>query len=178
VTPVAVFTHHIAGRTRIRVLAKRGDAEYFARMREQLAHCPGVASVVTNEATCSVLVFHDAADPDVLADYGRTFELFDASVPVPTRRELRAPAAIVTEGISLLDKWVKAGTGQSTDLRSVALTGLVGATIWQMLRGPLLPAAATLLWYTLAVVATDNRSRGGAAQARTRGYEEVGSPSD
>jgi hypothetical protein len=178
-TPAAVCAHHVAGRTRIRVAAKRGDSEYFVRVREQLTHCPGVASVTTNEATGSVLVLHDAADPGVLIAYARTFELFEMSgLAAAQEAASRPPAQILSDGISRLESWVRTGTNHATDLRSVALSGLVGATIWQMLRGPLLPAAATLLWYTLAVTAKDDRSGAGSADARARGYEEVGSPSD
>ena len=169
-TPPGVLVHHIAGRTRVRVPAKRGDSAYFATVSEQLAHCPGVVSVMTSDATAGVLVVHDGAEPDVLADYARTFELFDLPDAAPAAMERgRPPADILTSGLHQLDDWVRTGTGQSADLRAVALTALVGAAAWQLLRGQTLPAAATLLWYAWHLA-----SKNGETPAGWRSEEEHG----
>jgi hypothetical protein len=170
----------MAGRTRFRVAARRGDRQYFASLREHLIQCPGVLSVTTSELTGSVLVDHDAADPDVLVAYARTFELFD----VPESRaggadRLRSPTDILTDRARRLDQWVRTETAGATDLRSVALTALIGAAVWQVLRGPVLPAAATLIWYAMAVAAGDQRQPGGGRQTPTAGsahQEEIDSP--
>jgi hypothetical protein len=174
----ATLVHHIPGRTRFRVLSKQGDARYFATVQEQLKQCPGVASVSTTAATGSVLIVHDAAEPDVLIAYSRTFELFE--LPDQSARAMatsRAAADIVSEGLRQMDDWIRVETGRGMDLRSLALTGLIGAAVWQMLRGQLLPAAGTLMWYALSIVEsgeqpTDERTR------QVSRYEEVDSPAD
>jgi hypothetical protein len=157
-TPGGVLVHHIAGRTRFRVPEKLGDSGYFANVTEQLGQCPGVSSVIVSELTGSVLVLHEATEPDVLIAYARTFELFDLpAAPVRAASAGRPPAELITHGLGQLDQWIRAQTGRSTDLRSLALTGLIGAAVWQTLRGQLLPAAGTLIWYALTVATNDPR---------------------
>jgi hypothetical protein len=157
--PAAVLVHHIAGRTRFRIPAKRGDDAYFATIGEQFSQCPGVSSVATNSVTGSVLIAHESSDPGVLLAYARTFELFEAAeTPSGAPQEVRAPAAIVTEGLRKWDDWVRAETRDATDLRSVALIGLVAAAVWQMARGSMLPAAGTLIWYALWVARASGQS--------------------
>jgi hypothetical protein len=148
----ATIAHHIAGRTRFRIVDARGDRAYFARLLEQMGQCPGALSVTTNATTGSVLIVHEAADPDVLIAYARTFELFDVQEESPGAIDsVRPPAVILTSRIDRMDRWVRAETQQATDLRSVAMMGLVGAALWQLLRGQVFPAATTLVWYALTV---------------------------
>jgi hypothetical protein len=179
-TPVATLEHQISGRTRFRVPEKRGDGGYFAHVSEQLGQCPGVTAVTTSVVTGSVLVVHEAADADVLIAYARTFDLFELpeqpSVSITTGR---APADIVNNGLRQIDDWVRAETGQGTDLRSLALTGLIAAAVWQMLRGQLLPAAGTLIWYALSV-ASEGRQRSGRDPQPTpdADQEDVDSPAE
>ena len=180
-TPSATLVHHIDGRTRFRVAEKRGDREYFARVSEKLEHCPGVFSVTVSEVTGSVLVFHEPIEVGVLASYARTFELFDsAEAGTEARMITRPPAEIVGHRLGQLDGWVRAQTGRSTDLRSVALTGLLSAALWQMLRGQILPEAVTLVWYALAMVSNGRRDGGGhsdhaapAPQLATKNEQEA-----
>jgi Heavy metal associated domain 2 len=157
-TPRATLAHHIDGRTRFRIPDKRGDREYFARVIEKLEQCPGVVSVTANDMTASVLIIHEANDVDVLTSYARTFELFDSADADTKRRMMtRPPGEILGHRFGQLDGWVRAQTGRTTDLRSLALTGLLGTALWQMLRGRILPEAVTLLWYAFAVVANGQR---------------------
>jgi hypothetical protein len=112
-----------------------------------------------------MLVLHEAADPDVLVAYARTFELFeipDSGAGSPGRP--RSPAEIITERVRHADQWVRIASADGTDLRSVALIGLIGAAGWQVLRGQVLPAATTLIWYALAVAAADRRTGGGGRE--------------
>jgi hypothetical protein len=167
-TPGGVLVHHLAGRTRFRVPKKRGDAGYFANVTEQLGQCPGVTSVTGSEVTGSVLVLHDAPEPDVLVAYARTFELFDVDAAVPAVDAVRSPAELITHSLGQLDRWIRAETGRGTDLRSLMLTGLVGAAVWQALRGSVLPAAGTLIWYALTVATKDSPRSGAQAGAEAR----------
>jgi hypothetical protein len=157
--PAGVLVHHVAGRTRFRIPEKRVDSGYFANVARQLAQCPGVLSVTASQVTGSVLVLHEAAEPDVLVAYARTFDLFDVPDSTPDAPgATRPPAEILGHGLAQLDQWIRTQTGRRTDLRSVALTALVGAALWQTLRGQLLPAGATLIWYALAVASRDRES--------------------
>jgi hypothetical protein len=177
--PAATLVHHIPGRTRFRVASKQGDGSYFAGVGEQLQQCPGVTSVNTNAATGSVLILHEAAEPDVLIAYARTFEVFELpDQSAPAMAGSRPPAAIVSDGLRQMDDWIRAETGYGTDLRSVALTGLIGAAVWQMLRGHLLPAAGTLMWYALSIVSEGRQHSPGERTRQASRFEEVDSPAD
>jgi hypothetical protein len=178
-TREATVAHHMAGRTRFRIPAGRGDRSYFTRLSEQLGQCPGVLSVTTNALTGSVLVFHEAADPDVLVAYARTFDLFEVKEEaVSALDRVRPPAEILSHRLERMDHWVRSETRQATDLRSLALTGLVAAALWQLLRGQVFPAAGTLVWYALSV-ASNRGVRSGAREGRTSDKEiseEIDSP--
>jgi hypothetical protein len=171
VTPRGTLVRHIAGRTRFRVAEKRGDAAYFAHVCDQLGHCPGVRAVVSSDTTGSVLVEHEGETPDTLAAYGRSFGLFDLTEPNAAGERSRPPSDVINAGVMRLDEWVRAETGRTTDLRSVALMGLVGAAIWQALRGQFFPAAGTLIWYALTVASRDRAPA-------PRSAEEAGSPAE
>jgi hypothetical protein len=135
--------------------------------------------VSTNAATGSVLIVHDAAEPDVLIAYSRTFELFE--LPDQSARAIvtsRAPADILSERLGQMDDWIRVETGRGTDLRSLALTGLIGAAVWQMLRGQLLPAAGTLIWYALSIVSESREQFNGERTRQVRRYKEIDSPAD
>jgi hypothetical protein len=168
-----MLVHHIAGRTRFRILEKRGDSAYFANVTEQLGQCPGVSSVIASEVTGSVLVLHEAPEPDVLVAYARTFELFNLpAATVPAVHAGRPPAELITHSLGHLDQWIRAETGSCTDLRSLVLTGLIGAAVWQTLRGQLLPAAATLIWYALSVATNDRGQPAGQETDTARADQE------
>jgi hypothetical protein len=172
-TPDGVLVHHITGRTRFRILEKRGDSAYFANVTEQLGQCPGVSSVIASDVTGSVLVLHEAPDPDVLIAYARTFELFDMpAATVPAVDAMRPPAELINNSLGQLDQWIRAETGRGADLRSLVLTGLIGAAVWQTLRGQVLPAAATLIWYTLSVATNDRRRPAGQETDTARADHE------
>jgi hypothetical protein len=177
-TARAILVHHIAGRTRFRIPDKRGDTAYLAGVSEQLRHCPGVTSVTSSATTGSVLVVHETADADVLLAYARTLDLFEVlERPAAAVEKNRAPAEIVNDSLQRVDDWVRAETGLRTDLRSLALTGLIGAAVWQMLRGQLLPAAGTLIWYALSVAAEGRQRSSGIERATPNAdHEEVDSP--
>jgi hypothetical protein len=151
----ATLVHHISGRTRFRVVGRREDGPYFARLKEQLAQCPGVISVATSQLTGSVLVHHNASNADVLIAYARTMELFDIEAGAARAADTsRVPATILTGSIGQLDRWVRSESRPATDLRSLAVTGLVGAAVWQLLRGRIFPPATTLIAYALGVAST------------------------
>jgi hypothetical protein len=153
----ATLVHHIAGRTRFRVVGRREDGPYFARLKEQLAQCPGVLSVATSQLTGSVLVHHNASDANVLIVYARTMELFDIEAGATRAGDTsRLPATILTASIGQLDRWVRSESRPATDVRSLAVTGLVGAAVWQLLRGRIFPPATTLIAYALGVASASS----------------------
>jgi hypothetical protein len=150
--PAATIVHDIPGRLRVRVEERRRDDAYFAHAAEQLRQCPGVVEVTVTPMTASVLVLHDGAGRDVVADYARAFELFDVAAQAALAPDADLlPGQIVRERLRDADRWVRRHSDDRTDLRSLALVGLLAGAAWQIVRGHVLPAGATLLWYALAL---------------------------
>ena len=57
--PLAVVVHATAGRTRLRIASRRGDAGFFTSCAGQLAAATGVSAVEARALTASVLVHHE-----------------------------------------------------------------------------------------------------------------------
>jgi hypothetical protein len=150
--PVAVIAHRLPGRLRVRIDERRRDDAYFSRVAEHLRQCPGVIDVAVTPLTGSVLILHETADTQIVADYAKAFELFEIVLPAAARRSNElAPDEVIRENLARVDGWMRREGGPEASLRSVAILGLVGAAVWQTARGQWLPATATLLWYALAL---------------------------
>jgi hypothetical protein len=150
--PVAVVVHRLPGRMRVRVEERRRDEAYFAQVAQQLRQCPTVVDVSVTPLTGSVLILHDGTDTDVVTGYAKAFDLFEVVLPASgsVGAEPR-PDQVIQERLDHVDRWMRRESGDHADLRSLALIGLLGGAVWQMARGRMLPAGATLLWYALVL---------------------------
>jgi hypothetical protein len=137
---------------RVRVEERRRDDAYFAHVDQQLRQYPSILDVVVTPLTGSILILHEGTDPDVIIGYAKAFDLFEIAPPAsgPIDGE-PLPAHVIRAGLARVDQWVRRESEDRADLRSLALLGLLGAAIWQMMRGTVLPAGATLLWYALVL---------------------------
>jgi hypothetical protein len=146
----AVIVHDIPGRTRLRIAEKRRDVAYFTRLADDLRKCQGVTAVMTNAVTGSVLVLHDAKNADRVVADGRMRELFEL-VEAPAAVAPPHLGEILAAGASRMNAWMQRETNDGTNLKSLALGGLLFAGLWQSLRGRWLPEAVTLFWYALSM---------------------------
>ena len=78
--PEAHICHRTPDRTRIKVPAHKGDAAYFAWLKDQASQCPGVTKAEVNALTGSVLLFHQL-DVGQLAEFAATNHLFSLAIP-------------------------------------------------------------------------------------------------
>jgi hypothetical protein len=117
--PEAHVTHHVAGRTRLRVPSRRRNAEYFTRVREELAKRSGFERIETTPVSGSILLHHDLT-LEVIEQYGVETELF------------RITAAPVAES-------------GNVDVKAVGAAGLFGLGLVQVMRGYALGPATTLI---------------------------------
>lgn len=150
--PRADIAHLMPGRVRLRVTERRGDEAWFRTAVAQLGECPTVSHVTASTVTGSLLVLHDGEDIDVIESYAKAVGLFDvikASAPIEGRPA--APDVLIRSGLEHADRWVRRESGEGTDFRSLALVGLLGTAMWQALRGQILPAGGTLIWYALTL---------------------------
>jgi hypothetical protein len=131
------------GRTRLRILSRRGDRAFFAELTERLSASRGVRSVRADPLTGSVLVHHDADVPALLMEaaangLGDLVELALTCPPVAKR--LREDAVAI-------DQAIRRATGGELDLGTVAALGLLAMAGFQLVWGRRPASAASLAWY-------------------------------
>lgn len=160
--PAASVVHDLPGRTRFRVIGKRGDPQYFALLERELGGHDGVRSVIVNEMTGSVLVVHDltAAEVGSNAKQASLFEL---------RERERADAAELSPSQTMsarlldLDRRLRSATDGAMDLEETIFVALCAGAALQALRGRVLPPGLTLLSFAAQVLdRLHSRSKVGA----------------
>jgi hypothetical protein len=146
--PEAYVHHRTAGRLRVRVPSRKGDAEYFSAVGDRFADCEGVERIEVNPATGSVLLIHHT-DGESLAEYARAHELFD------TKEEEHSPTDFhrqLGERLSGLNNGLKGLTGSGTDLWDLTFIGLLGAGAFQIISGNMTAIPwYSAFWYALGV---------------------------
>lgn len=148
----AYVVHHAPGRIRLRVPERRHDVIFFADVQARLGKCPNVSSAEVNPLTSGILVHHTGELYAVIgqalaAGLGDLVEIEMSAPPVPRVADrLRDQAAKVNEA-------VKRYTAGETDARSLAIIGLLGASLLQILRGEMLGPAIPLLWVASQITA-------------------------
>jgi hypothetical protein len=140
----AQIAHRIDGRVRIRVAARRNDAEWFARAAGALAAVPGVSGCSVSPLAASIVVHHAGSLED-LAAVAVQQGLFALDLAPPVAPAAPSPAAALRK----MEDAVRAVTAGEVDLRTAASTALVALGALQLLRGQILAPAVTLFWYGL-----------------------------
>ena len=159
--PEAVLAHVSQGRVRLKVPAKKNDADFFSRLEKFLTPLPGVERVEVNPLTGSVLVFHslnlgsreDLRSLATSSEIGGLFTLkahqSDAALPrspaVPLARSLATSLATLNEQVRGL-------SGGFVDVPTLAIAGLVAVSIRQMREGVVFIPAVTALWYASSLL--------------------------
>jgi hypothetical protein len=151
--PVSVISHTMPGRTRIRVPDMRGDHEYFEGVQQVLSECPGVEVIETNTMTGSILVHHSGTI-DQLKAFGQDRGLF---VVQPDRKSPVSITESVGSALTRLDGQLTNLTSKRVNGKEVAFSALLLVGVYQMLRGSIWPAGATLVWYALSILAPQDR---------------------
>lgn len=162
-TPPARVAHHMPGRVRFRVVARRGDGAFFARVGAALRTQAGVSAVTTDARTGSVLVVHalDTAAVVALAAAQGLFHVAGA----PGRRDPTAPAlSAASAGFAALGSYqLVRGRLAGTALENFwnaygayavlgqpwAGAALLGVGLYQLARGRVLGPASSLFFYAL-----------------------------
>jgi hypothetical protein len=143
VKPRAYPVHHMPGRTRLRVRARRGDRAFFADVGARLRRLPGVSRVDVNPTTGSLLIHHSIPIKQLVSaalgsDLGDLVDFVLSAPPVAQR--LRAE-------VMQVDKGIRSYTGNELDLRTVAAIGLLAFAATQLLRGREAVSSVSLAWY-------------------------------
>jgi hypothetical protein len=151
--PEAHISHAAAGRVRIKVPARRGDADYFARAAARFGECPGVQRIATNPLTASILIEH-TTDTAAILDFAKAGDVVSLQ---RERGETVSLAATLREAAADADARLRRAAGDALDLWSA--TSLIFFTLAciQVLRGQYMGPATALLWTAIAAMRLSSR---------------------
>lgn len=157
--PEAHIAHRTAHRLRIRIPAKKGDADYFSGLRAVLLEGGRAEHVEVNPLTASVLIVSPGG-VDEFADPAAWGEWYTLRPSTPKARPL---SSRVVQGFRAVDARIEEMTGGELDIPSVALLGLICSGIYQISIGNFAaPAWYTAFWYAASIAAkTDNPDKPG-----------------
>jgi hypothetical protein len=148
--PQAYVAHVSTDRLRLRVPSKRGDQDYFDRVRELLLREGQFPPATTNPTTGSILFDH----PDVRID---ELKRFTAGHKLFALKELPDSAGTLigdaTTPVATIDKEIREISSGYVDTASLLFMALVGFAIAEMVRGNWrTPPWYVALWYAFDLV--------------------------
>ncbi len=113
--PEARIVHRIAGRMRVRVLSRKGDAAYFATVEESVRSLHGVESVEADPLTGGILIRH-AIDPRAIVEYAAQKELFLAKEEKAGKAGGTVLHDVLGAPFGSLTRRIRGFTGNAADL--------------------------------------------------------------
>ena len=148
--PTGRVCHLTAGRLRLKIPERRGQADYFAAVEGRLRGWRSIDHVEANPLTGSVLVRFTDINA-LFAENAVANDLFEVEYD-----ELVVEPGPVTEqaaaAFQAADDAVRRWTGNAAELRGAIFVTLLIGGIYQLLRGNIAAPAATLLWYAGATL--------------------------
>jgi hypothetical protein len=143
----ALICHKSAGRLRLKVPSKKGNAAYFNELKNAFSEIEGLQGIEVNQMTASVLLL--AADTKKIADYAASKELFIIKDEPMKHDSLRSGVA---DAFRIINGKLKSVTGGDIDAAGAAFLALAGIGIYQISRGNFAaPAWYTAFWYALNI---------------------------
>lgn len=143
--PAAVVVHDLPGRTRLRIESKLGDRRYFEATQRALGECPAVRHVSGSSLTGSLLIVRQGELAEV-AQFARERSLFEV-----VRASVPDTFSDIQEQVRVLDAKLRKKSGERWGVPGVTFYGLLGAGLWQLTQGRVLPPTVTLLFQALNV---------------------------
>lgn len=143
--------HASPGRLRLRIPEKKGDAAFFARVRDLLASCPVVKEVGINPHTGSILLHYSEGQLPAIAALAAEQNLFHL-VTAWSPRAGRPLNVAVRGAYRLVDSSIRRLSGGNLDLPETTVLALVGSGAYQLLRGRVVALPwYVAFWYGLSV---------------------------
>lgn len=151
--PLAFVSHKTRSRIRLKVPSKRKDHAFFASLAEKMSSVEGVSAVEAYPLTGSILLLH-SSDPDRVIETASVEGGIRFVRHAGTRTNLHRRISETFEGIDIALRDV---TANELDAGGVAVLTLLGAGIYQILKGNLtaVPWYAAG-WYALNIFLKSN----------------------
>jgi hypothetical protein len=146
----------------MRISAERNNERFFAQAEESLKKCESIVKVETNPLTGSILILHSSGIDEIkeFAEREGLFIIQAANDPAPPPPPLFEQ---ISTGLKSFDTRVGEMSNGQLNGREMALSGLLIAAAYQLVRGNLFPAGGTLVWYALNLLpgpgSNDDRAR-------------------
>ena len=134
----AYVSHLSSGRLRVKIPSKKGNVVFFSSLKDQLSSLPGVENIEVNPVTGSILLIH-SLDSESVADFLKAQQL----LKVRPGKDFNFHQE-VTRVFNAADRQVTGFIGGGINLGALAFLGLVGAGVYQILRGNF----AAIPWYS------------------------------
>lgn len=163
-TPQAHIIHQIRGRVRLRIKAKRQDAEFFEAVHGQLTTLQGIEDVRVNSDTGSIVLVHPEIPYSALETQLQTLDLFEMAAGPEAETPVIVP---LISGISKVNQKISELSSGRIDLLTLVIMGAVALAIRQSMRGDLLGPALPLLWSAVELAIRISRSRADATPDTT-----------
>lgn len=146
--PHAQVSHITSERLRVKIPSKKGDIAYFSSLKDQFSKYSGIETVEVNSVTGSVLFIH-AMDIKAMADYAEENGLFKLGNLGPPSTSL---SWAISESLKESDRRMKHFSGGTLDFPGLVFLGLIGAGLYQAIRGNFTPIPwYTAFWYGFGV---------------------------
>lgn len=149
--PAAYLTHSAPGRCRLRIPAKRHDADYFNTLKEQLiAGTEGIEHISVNPLAASILIIynHEQLMFVELKNLLHDTEHFQLTEQVHSLSVLES----AIQGIDSLDKRLKTTTSGQINFNALLFIVLVMIAVRQLRNGAVFGPASTVFWYALQIL--------------------------
>ena len=144
----AFISHTTAGRFRIRIPSKKGDAAFFQSLKDLASQFPNIHEVAANPVTGSILIKHSLGSAG-MEELARTnFPRQVKQMGTPSSNIHRQ----VTETYRQVENKIKKYTGGEMDVGTMSFGVLLILGIYQITRGNFMaPAWYTAFWYALNI---------------------------
>lgn len=159
--PKAHISHQTSGRLRIRIPSQKGNAPYFASLKERFSSFPGIQKIEVNPLTGSVLVLHQIdlkqIDFKMISDYTEQSGLFRFE---QSKHSAGSVSQRVVETFQDANRKVEKFTGGEVDLPTLSFVGLLGVGLFSMARGKAAaPTWHVAFWYALNIFLSSQKNK-------------------
>jgi hypothetical protein len=148
----------MTGRLRLKVPSKKGDGEYLKKITEEFSSLPGIAQVIVNTETSSVLFLHNLSESAIMGHLSASglFRLSEA--PAGQEGVHRGVKGCFREMSGKVEK----ATGGTMGISEVAFLALFGAGVMQIGRGNFTAIPwYTAFWYALNIFLKSDAQKAG-----------------
>ncbi len=148
----------MTGRLRLRVPSKKGDGVYLQKIIEEFSSLPGIAQVIVNTGTSSVLFLHNLSEDAIMGHLSES-GLFRLSGALTAQGDVHSG---VKGCFREMSGKVEKATGGTMGISEVAFLALFGAGVMQIGRGNFTAIPwYTAFWYALNIFLKSDAQKAG-----------------